>query len=139
MTDISKNPVLLENPKDYENMSITDKLDMNNLREHLKQQNTIISSSSKWAEIDEDELLRIFKVNDMPRQKLTEEDLKEKVLETFNQTEDPLSVESLKKQFPNFPPDWYDYMSKSAKDKITLIKKEEEVKKQNGFFNISFK
>ena len=138
MTDISKNHIITETPKDYKNMSITDKLDMDNLKEHLKQQNTIISNSSKWAEVDEDELLRIFKVNDMPR-KMTEEDLKQKVLDTFNQTEDPLSVEALKKQFPNFPPEWYDYMSKSAKDKITLIKKEEEVKKENGFFNITFK
>ena len=33
----------------------------------------------------------------MPR-KMTEDDLKQKVLETFNQDTDPLSVDSLKKK-----------------------------------------
>ena len=134
MSDISKNPIL---PEDYENMSITDKLDMDNMKEHLKQQNCIITNSSKWARVDENEILRIFKVDEMPR-KFTEEDLKDKMLETFNATTDPLSVEELKKKFPNFPDNWYDYVSKSAIDKITLIKQEEEVKKKEGFFNISF-
>ena len=135
MSDLSKNPIL---PEDYEKLPITDKLDIENMREHLKQQNCIITNSSKWARVDEDEILRIFKVNDMPR-KMTDEDLKDKILETFNATTDPLSVEALKKQFPNFPDTWYEYVSKSAIDKITLIKQEEEVKKKDGFFNISFK
>ena len=135
MSDLSKNPIL---PEDYEKLPITDKLDIDNMREHLKQQNCIITNSSKWARVDEDEILRIFKVNDMPR-KMTDEDLKEKILETFNTTTDPLSVEALKQQFPNFPDTWYEYVSKSAIEKITLIKQEEEVKKKDGFFNISFK
>jgi len=135
MSDLSKNPIL---PEDYEKLPITDKLDIENMREHLKQQNCIITNSSKWARVDEDEILRIFKVNDMPR-KMTDEDLKEKILETFNTTTDPLSVEALKQQFPNFPDTWYEYVSKSAIEKITLIKQEEEVKKKDGFFNISFK
>lgn len=135
MSDLSKNPIL---PEDYEKLPITDKLDIENMREHLKQQNCIITNSSKWARVDEDEILRIFKVNDMPR-KMTDDDLKEKILETFNATTDPLSVEALKQQFPNFPDTWYDYVSKTAIEKITLIKQEEEVKKKDGFFNISFK
>ena len=132
--DISKNPIT---PKNYKNLDIIERLDMDNVRENLKQQNTTITDTTKWARIDEDELLRIFKVDEIPR-KFTEEDLKEKVLETFNMTEDPLSVEALKKQFPNFPEEWYSYVSRSAIDKITLIKEEEQVKKNNGFFNIKF-
>jgi hypothetical protein len=135
MSDVSKNPI---NPNIYNSKDIYEKLDMDNVKEHLKDQHTLVSATSKWATIDEEELLRIFKVNDMPR-KMTEDDLKQKVLETFNQDTDPLSVESLKKKFKNFPDEWYDYMSKSANDKITLIKEEEQVKKNNGEFNISFK
>ena len=133
--DISNNP---KTPEEYKSMDIVDKLDIENVKENLKLQYTTITDSSKWASIDEEELLRIFKVNDVPR-RFTEEDLKEKVLETFNNTIDPLSVESLKKQFPNFPDEWYNYVSKSAIDKITLIKEEQEVNKKDGFFNISFK
>jgi len=133
--DISNNP---KTPEEYKSMDIVDKLDIENVKENLKLQYTTITDSSKWASIDEEELLRIFKVNDVPR-RFTEEDLKEKVLETFNNTIDPLSVESLKKQFPNFPEEWYNYVSKSAIDKITLIKEEQEVNKKDGFFNISFK
>jgi len=134
--DISKNPI---NPKEYENQGIYEKLEMDNLKEHLKSQNTTISASSKWARIDEEELLRIFKVNEMPK-RCSEEDIKAKILENFNELEeDPLSVESLKKKFKSFPDEWYDYVSKSANDKITLIKEEQQVKKETGEFNISFK
>jgi len=124
-------------PKDYDNMDITDKLDINNVRENLKQQNTIITDTSKWAEINETELLRIFKIDEVPR-RLTDEDVKQKILDTFNTTTDPLSVEALQKQFPNFPPEWYSYVSRAATEKITLIKQEEEVNKKKGFFNIKF-
>jgi len=134
MSDISKNSIT---PNDYEKMDITDKLDMDYVRENLKAQHTTITDTSKWAEIDETELLRIFKINDAPK-KMTEEDVKQKILDTFNTTTDPLSVESLKKQFPSFPEEWYSYVSRTATEKITLIKQEEEVNKQKGFFNIKF-
>lgn len=124
-------------PDDYDNMDITDKLDIDNVRENLKQQNCIITDTSKWAEIDETELLRIFKIDEVPR-RMTDEDVKQKILDTFNTTTDPLSVEALKEQFPNFPEEWYSYVSRAATEKITLIKQEEEVNKKKGFFNIKF-
>lgn len=124
-------------PKDYDTMDITDKLDIDNVRENLKQQNCIITDTSKWAEIDETELLRIFKIDEVPR-RMTDEDVKQKILDTFNTTTDPLSVEALKEQFPNFPEEWYSYVSRAATEKITLIKQEEEVNKKKGFFNIKF-
>lgn len=124
-------------PEDYDNMDITDKLDIDNVRENLKQQNCIITDTSKWAEIDETELLRIFKIDEVPR-RMTDEDVKQKILDTFNTTTDPLSVEALKEQFPNFPEEWYSYVSRAATEKITLIKQEEEVNKKKGFFNIKF-
>jgi len=134
MSDISKNSIT---PNDYEKMDINDKLDIKNLREDLRRQNTTITDTSKWAEIDEAEILRIFKINDVPK-RMTEDDVKQKILDTFNTTTDPLSVESLKKQFPNFPDEWYTYVSRTATEKITLIKQEDEVNKQKGFFNIKF-
>jgi len=134
--DISKNPIT---PKDYENMDINEKLDIKNMKEHLKNQHTIITNSSKWARINEDDLLRIFKVDEMPL-RMNDEIIKERILENFNEREeDPLSVESLKKQFPSFPEEWHEYVSKSAIDKINIIKEEQQVIKEKGEFNISFK
>jgi len=134
---MSVNSKIPETPKIYEDMNITDKLDMDNVRENLKSQHTTITDTSKWAEINETELLRIFKIDEKPR-RLTEEDVKQRILDTFNTTTDPLSVEALKKQFPSFPEEWYTYVSRAATEKITLIKQEEEVNKQKGFFNIKF-
>ena len=140
MSDISKNSIsnISQSPKDYESMDINDKLEINNLREDLKRQHCVITDTSKWAEIDEDELLRIFKIDEKPPKRLTEEEVKQKILDTFNTTSDPLSVEALKEQFPNFPDEWYSYVSRAATEKITLIKQEEEVNKKQGFFNIKF-
>jgi len=134
---MEENSNISKTPKDYDKMDITEKLELENLKEDLKRQHCVITDTSKWAEINEEELLRIFKINEVPR-RLTEEDVKQKILDTFNMTEDPLSVSSLKKQFPSFPEEWYTYVSRAATEKIQLIKEEEEVNKKKGFFNIKF-
>jgi len=134
--DISKN---LINPKEMKNDETTDILDMDTLRERLKDQNTTITNSSQWATINEKDLLNMFQLGDQVRPVYTEAELKQRVIDIFNQTEDPLSVEALKKKFPNFPSEWSDYVSKSALDKINVIMEEEKVKKIEGDFNISFK
>ena len=137
MSDISKNSISLI-PNDYDKLDINEKLEIDNLRADLKRQHCVITDTSKWAEIDETELLRIFKIDEKPQKRLTEEEVKQKILDTFNTTSDPLSVEALKEQFPNFPDEWYSYVSRAATEKITLIKQEDEVNKQKGFFNIKF-
>jgi len=134
--DISNN---LKNPKDLKNIDETDILDMDNVKDVLKTQHTTITNSSKWAKIEKNDLLNMFHLGDQAPPVYTEEDLKQRVIEIFNQTEDPLSVEALKKKFPNFPSEWSDYVSKSALDKINVIMEEEKVKKIEGDFNISFK
>lgn len=134
--DISNN---LKNPKEMKNDETTDILDMDTFNERLKDQNTTITNSSKWATINEKDLLNMFQLDDQVRPVYTEADLKQRVIDIFNQTEDPLSVEALKKKFPNFPSEWSDYVSKSALDKINVIMEEEKVKKIEGDFNISFK
>ena len=134
--DISNN---LKTPKEMKNTDNTDILDMDTLRERLKDQNTTITNSSQWATINEKDLLNMFQLGDQVRPVYTEAELKQKVIDIFNQTEDPLSVEALKKKFPNFPSEWSDYVSKSALDKINVIMEEEKVKKIEGDFNISFK
>ena len=134
--DISNN---LKNPKEMKNVETTDILDMDTFRERLKDQNTTITNSSQWATINEKDLLNMFQLDDQVRPVYTEAELKQRVIDIFNQTEDPLSVEALKKKFPNFPSEWSDYVSKSALDKINVIMEEEKVKKIEGDFNISFK
>ena len=134
--DISNN---LKNPKEMKNVETTDILDMDTFRERLKDQNTTITNSSQWATINEKDLLNMFQLGDQVRPVYTEAELKQRVIDIFNQTEDPLSVEALKKKFPNFPSEWSDYVSKSALDKINVIMEEEKVKKIEGDFNISFK
>lgn len=134
--DISNN---LKNPKEMKNDETTDILDMDTFNERLKDQNTTITNSSKWATINEKDLLNMFQLDDQVRPVYTEAELKQRVIDIFNQTEDPLSVEALKKKFPNFPSEWSDYVSKSALDKINVIMEEEKVKKIEGDFNISFK
>ena len=131
--DISNN---LKNPKEMKNTETADILDMD---QYLKDQNTTITNSSKWATINEKDLLNMFQLGDQVRPVYTEAELKQRVIDIFNQTEDPLSVEALKKKFPNFPSEWSDYVSKSALDKINVIMEEEKVKKIEGDFNISFK
>lgn len=134
--DISNN---LKTPKEMKNTDETDILDMDNMKDILKDQNTTITNSSQWATINEKDLLNMFQLGDQVRPVYTEAELKQKVIDIFNQTEDPLSVEALKKKFPNFPSEWSDYVSKSALDKINVIMEEEKVKKIEGDFNISFK
>ena len=132
--DISNNPKTPDNinPKD-----IYERLEKENFRDELKNQHTTLTACSRWAPVDREEIMRIFQVIDIPRP-LTDEEMKDKMLEVFNQTKDPLSVESLKEKFPAFPDEWYEYMSRSAMEKITLIKEEEKVKKVDGDFKISF-
>jgi len=134
--DISNNPNL---PKDSQIIENKDKLDLDDMKEHLKDHNTIITHSSSWNQMNKEDIMRTFNITQEP-QRYTLEEVKERMLEIYNENgiNDPLSVESLKQKFPSFPESWYTYMSESSKEKIKLIKEEEEVLKKKGEFNITF-
>ena len=85
--DISNN---LKNPKEMKNTETADILDMDTFKERLKDQNTTITNSSKWATINEKDLLNMFQLDDQVRPVYTEAELKQRVIDIFNQTEDPL-------------------------------------------------
>ncbi len=134
--DISKNSDI---PKDLKISDNKDNLDIDDMKAHLKSHNTIVTHSTAWNNMDRDDILRTFNIKEEP-QRYTLAEIKDRMIEIYNENgiDDPLSVESLKKKFPSFPESWYEYMSESSKEKIKLIKEEEEVLKKKGEFNITF-
>ena len=126
-------------PNDSKKPEDKDNLDIDELKDHLKKNNTVVTHSTAWNNMDRDDILRTFNIKEEP-QRYTLAEVKDRMIEIYNENgiNDPLSVESLKKKFPSFPESWYEYMSESSKEKIKLIKEEEEVKINKGEFNISF-
>ena len=110
------------------------------LRESLNSQNTKLSACSGWRPVGPEYIAENFTF-EKPKE-FTEEDLKQRVLDMFTYDVDPLSKEGLEKRFPNFPMEWYDYISQAANDKFKVIeaekKKLDEVTKTAGNFKISF-
>ena len=117
-----------------------------NLRTSLEDQNTKIHACSGWREVDEKFILDKFVFEEAApmTDEQSQEVLLQRMLDMFSQKPptDPLSEESLKEQFPNFPDNWYIFLAEAARDKFKVLEAEkkeiEEVTTKMGNFKISF-
>jgi len=125
------------------NNIIMDELEsLDNLRTSLEAQNTKVEACSGWREVSKEYLMDTFVFEDAAM--MTEEDLCNRVIDMFSQKPeiDPLSEDSLREKFPNFPETWYTFMAEAARDKFKVLEAEkkdvDEVTVKEGNFKISF-